>query len=207
VVIPNGVVLPSAVKRTHSNGKLRILYLGRLHPIKGIEALLEACTILAKLKPDWHLYIAGTGSASYLAFLKSKVLELSLSEQVEFVGEVSDEKKEELFAQCDVVVVPSYVENFAIVVAESLAHAVPVIASKGTPWNGLETNRCGLWVDNDPQSLAIAIRTVCSLPLQEMGLRGRDWMEKDFSWDSVSSKMLALYCECIQSHKPKADTL
>ena len=197
VVIPNGVVLPKNVKRTHSNGKLRILYLGRLHPIKGIEVLLEGCGILEKLLPGWRLYIAGTGSDSYLAALKSKVHELKLSEKVEFVGEVADEKKEELFAQSDVTLVPSYVENFAIVVAESLAHGVPVIASKGTPWNGLETNRCGLWVDNDPQSLAIAIRTIRTLSLHEMGLRGRNWMEKDFSWKSVSAKMLALYHECV----------
>ena len=173
--------------------------LGRLHPIKGIETLLEACGIVGRLSPDWHLYIAGTGSPSYVDFLKVKVKELGLSKQVEFVGEVFDEKKEALFAQSDVALVPSHIENFGIVVAESLAHAVPVIASKGTPWFGLETNRCGLWVDNDPESLATAIRKIRTLPLQEMGQRGREWMKKDFSWDSVSGEMLAVYRECIRS--------
>jgi glycosyltransferase involved in cell wall biosynthesis len=199
VVIPNGVELPQNLRRTVSNGKLRLLYLGRLHPIKGIEFLLDACGLVQKLKPNWHLYIAGTGSGSYVSFLKSRVQNLGLCEQVEFVGEVLEEDKDALFSQSDVAVVPSHVENFAMVVAESLAHAVPVIASKGTPWNGLETNRCGLWVDNDPESLATAIRKTCSLPLDEMGRRGREWMEKDFSWESVSREMLAVYRQCLRS--------
>jgi len=198
VVIPNGVDIPQNLKRSASNGKLRLLYLGRLHPIKGIELLLEACGLVQKLLPDWHLYIAGTGSPSYVDFLKSKVKELGLSERVEFVGGVFDEDKEALFAQSDVAVVPSHIENFAIVAAESLARAVPVIAGKGTPWNGLETNRCGFWVDNDPESLATAIRKISTLPLKEMGQRGREWMKKDFSWESVSREMLAVYRDCVR---------
>lgn len=200
VVIPNGVELPQNPRRSDSNGKLRLLYLGRLHPIKGIELLLEACGLVQKLLPDWHLYIAGTGSSSYVGFLKSRVQKLGLSERVEFVGEVFDEDKDALFAQSDVTVVPSHIENFAIVVAESLAHAVPVIAGKGTPWSGLETNRCGLWVDNDPESLAIAIRKISTLPLKEMGQRGREWMEKDFSWESISREMLAVYRDCLRDY-------
>jgi glycosyltransferase involved in cell wall biosynthesis len=200
VVIRNGVDVPQNLVHSVSNGKLRLLYLGRLHPIKGIENLLGACGIVKTLSPEWHLRIAGTGSTSYVDFLKSKVQELGLSKQVEFVGEVFGEKKEALFAQSDVVLLPSHTENFGIVVAESLAHAVPVIASTGTPWIGLELNRCGLWVDNDAESLATAIRKIYTLPLQEMGQRGREWMEKDFSWDSVSGEMLAVYRECIRCH-------
>jgi glycosyltransferase involved in cell wall biosynthesis len=200
VVIPNGVVLPGNLRRTDSNGKLRLLYLGRLDPIKGIDVLLEACAIVEKLASDWRLRIAGSGPPGYVSFLESKVQELGLAQRVEFLGEVVGEKKEALFAECDVALVPSHVENFAIVVAESLAHAVPVIASKGTPWKGLETNRCGLWVEGDPESLAAAIRAVRSMPLCEMGQRGRKWMERDFSWGSVSSEMLSLYRECISSN-------
>jgi glycosyltransferase involved in cell wall biosynthesis len=199
VVVRNGVDVPHNLRRSVSNGELRLLYLGRLHPIKGIELLLEACGIIKSLPLGWHLCIAGGGSPLYVDFLRSKVEELGLSKQVEFVGEVFEENKDALFAQSDVALVPSYVENFGIVVAESLAHAVPVIASKGTPWMGLETNKCGLWVDNNPESLATAIRKICTLPLPEMGLRGKQWMERDFSWDKVSGEMLTVYRECSRS--------
>jgi glycosyltransferase involved in cell wall biosynthesis len=92
--------------------------------------------------------------------------------------------------------VPSYTENFAIVVAEALAHGVPVIASKGTPWSRLEEMKCGLWVDNDPETLARAIRSISGMSLQHMGFIGREWMRKEFSWRSVTDQMLGLYRRC-----------
>ena len=178
VVIPNGVDLPENLNRAGSSATLRLLYLGRLDPIKGVDALLEACAIVERSGLNWDLHIAGSGPPAYVTFLKSKVQQLGLTHQVRFVGEVFGEDKEALFAECDVAIVPSHVENFAIVVAESLAHALPVIASKGTPWKGLETNHCGLWVDNDPVSLAAAICTIQTMPFREMGTKGRKWMER-----------------------------
>jgi len=73
-----------------------------------------------------------------------------------------------------------------------------VIASKGTPWSRLEEMKCGLWVDNDPEALAGAIRSINSMPLQEMGLRGRKWMQNEFSWRSVAKQMLDLYHRCAE---------
>ena len=116
---------------------------------------------------------------------------------MDFLGKVFGEAKEDLFANSDVALAPSHVENFAMAIAEPLAHEVPVIASRGTPWEGLQTNGCGLWVDNDPQSLAAAIREIRTMPLGEMGRRGRRWMEREFSWHSVSNQMLAVYRECL----------
>ena len=197
VIIRNGVDLPRGLKKTESNGELRLVYLGRLHPIKGIEALLEACSLLDKQSEAWHLDIAGAGPLAYVDFLKSKVEELGLHAHVNFLGEVFGEAKADLLANSDVALVPSHVENFAMVIAEALAHELPVIASRGTPWESLETNGCGLWVDNDPQSLAAAIREIRTMPLREMGLRGRRWMQREFSWHSVSNEMLAVYRECV----------
>jgi glycosyltransferase involved in cell wall biosynthesis len=112
------------------------------------------------------------------------------------MGEVLSEAKKRLFECSDVTLVPSYTENFAIVVAEALAHGVPVIASKGTPWSRLEDMKCGLWVDNDPETLAAAIRSISTMPLQDMGSRGREWMQNEFSWRSVTKQMLDVYHRC-----------
>jgi len=80
-----------------------------------------------------------------------------------------------------------------MVVAEALAYGVPVIVSKGTPWKRLEEIGCGLWVDNDPESLAKSIEQMSRMPLREMGQRGREWMAKEFSWPLIAEKMTDLY--------------
>ena len=110
-------------------------------------------------------------------------------------GEVLADAKERVFQNADLCVVPSFTENFAIVVAEALARAVPVIASHGTPWQAVEPHGCGVWIDNSPESLAAAIARLRSGPLREMGARGREWMQRDFSWDTIGARMMAVYTD------------
>jgi len=192
VVISNGIELPApnGNQRPRTDGGLRLLYLGRLHPIKGIENLLQA---MATMTNGMTLSICGEGEADYQARLKSLAGELELNRRVTFHGRVDGEAKEQQFAEADLCVVPSFTENFCNVVAESLARGVPVIASKGTPWARVTEVDCGLWVDNDPQTLAGAIRQAQAMPLREMGERGREWMQKDFSWPNVATQMFQQY--------------
>ena len=194
-MIPNGVDVPADLDRIDRQVELRLLFIGRLDPKKGIESLLAACSLVDS-EPPWHLAIAGWGSPEYVSQLKERIHALGIENKVELVGEVLSEAKKRLFENSDVALVPSHTENFAIVVAEALAHGVPVIASKGTPWNRLDEMKCGLWVDNDPATLADAIRNISTMPLQRMGMVGREWMQNEFSWRSVSEKMLDLYRQC-----------
>jgi glycosyltransferase involved in cell wall biosynthesis len=122
--------------------------------------------------------------------------------RVRFRGQIGADQKAVAFSEADVCVVPSYRENFGNVVAESLAHAVPVIVSKGAPWPGIVERRCGLWVDNDPQSLASAIRQIATMDLGAMGERGRAWVTSDYSWDEVAGEMLAVY-RYLSANSPK----
>lgn len=197
-LVPNGVMVPDEIGHVAPNGALRLLYLGRLHPKKGIENLLAGLARLGgQSGPRWSLVIAGGGERGYAASLGRLVAELGLSRQVTMAGEVSGEAKRELFERSDVVVVPSYTENFGMVVAEALAHGVPVIASRGTPWQRLEEMHAGLWVDNAPDSLASAIRTIGRMPRRDMGERGRAWMRREFSWDRRAREMVEVYSTVI----------
>ncbi len=193
-VIPNGVTIPDPVKHHNIEGALRLLYLGRLHPVKGIENLLEACKILnCDRKLVWSLTIAGGGDPIYTESLRVKIMGFALSQNVKMVGEVRGEVKQKLFEHADVVIVPSYTENFGMVVAEAFSHGVPVIVSKGTPWEKSQEKGCGLWVENDPQSLSRAIAQMNHMPLREMGQKGREWMKREFSWDMRAKEMLSCY--------------
>ena len=193
-LIPNGVEIPPTLNREPRSTRLRLGFVGRLDPKKGIENLLAACHILKERNgPDLSLAIAGAGSKEYEAQLRREIDRLELSNEVTMLGDIRGEEKQRMFEQTDVVVVPSFTENFAIVVAEALAHGVAVIASTGTPWKEVERVGCGLWVDNDPARIADAISRIDSMPVAEMGERGRRWMAADFSWEKCASEMMILY--------------
>jgi glycosyltransferase involved in cell wall biosynthesis len=193
-LIPNGVEIPQALHRVPRGAWLRLGFVGRLDPKKGIENLLAACSILKERSgPDFSLAIAGSGSSEYEAQLRREIDRLELRNEVAMLGDLRGEEKRRMFERTDVVVAPSFTENFAIVVAEALAHGAAVIASTGTPWKEVERVGCGLWVNNDPASLADAIIKINSMPIAEMGERGRRWMAADFSWEKCASEMIALY--------------
>lgn len=197
-VLPNGVEIPEKIRRVDRDGTLRLAYLGRLHSKKGIENLLAACHRLSlETHLDWSLTIAGGGETDYVASLNRLIGELELSPRAMMIGEVTGESKTRLFERADVVVVPSYTENFGMVVGEALAHGVPVIASRGTPWRRLEETRSGLWVDNTPDSLAAAIESIGRMSLCEMGVRGRSWMQREFSWEQRATEMTDIYSRLI----------
>jgi glycosyltransferase involved in cell wall biosynthesis len=197
VVLPHGVEIPelnrASDSRTH---QLRLLFLGRLHPIKGLENLLQALSIVNE---NATLAICGEGEPAYESHLRSLVGRLELEDRVRFLGRVDGPSREQQFQQADVCVVPSFKESFGAVIVESLARRVPVIAGRGTPWERLEEQDCGLWVANDPQELARAIDRISTMPLEEMGLRGRAWMEREFSWPQVARGMIGEYERLLQA--------
>jgi glycosyltransferase involved in cell wall biosynthesis len=175
-----------------------LLYLGRLEAKKGIENLLAACAALKQTsRLAFSLTVAGSGAAGYERSLHERIERLALTDHVIMAGAVHGARKEQLLNAAGVVVVPSFTENFAIVVAEALAHGVPVITSKGTPWARVAEIGCGLWIDNDPASLASAIVQIAAMPLAEMGRRGRRWMAAEFAWDERAKSMLRVYRRCL----------
>lgn len=193
-VIANGVEIPPLLKSQRQAKPIHLVFLGRLDPKKGIENLIDACALL-KRTGQWQfsLTIAGAGNPLYTQSLRDKIAALNLAGEVDMIGAVYGQAKADLLERASLVVVPSHTENFALVVAEALAHGVPVIASKATPWRKLEENGCGLWVDNDAASLADAIERMAHMPLTEMGRRGRDWMAREFSWQERAAEMMQLY--------------
>lgn len=194
-VVPNGVEAPGDCPQRdwRAGGILRILFLGRLDPKKGIENLLRA---LPLLEPGTAtLEICGGGDPAYEATLRRVASGLGVFDRVRFRGHVEGDQKASAYRSADVCVVPSYTENFAMVVAESLVHGTPVIASTGTPWRELQEKGAGWWVPNDPASLSAALDLARGADLASMGQKGRNWMIAKFSWQSVARRMLAQYQE------------
>ncbi len=202
VVIPNAVEIPAELpsRNWRPQGQLRVLYLGRLDVKKGIENLLRAFVLLPA--DAFSLRVCGTGHIEYVNTLVELCRVSGLRDRVTFVGQVDADEKIKTFVDADVCVVPSHTENFGMVVAEALAHGTPVIASTGTPWSEMERVGCGLWVSNDPETLAAALRRVSEADLGDMGHRGREWMAAEYSWTNVARTMRDVYEEsCRLSNK------
>ncbi len=199
VVIPNGVDLPIEIRHV-SGANIRLLFLGRLDPIKGLENLVQACALLKSGNLRFDLTIAGVGEKNYEASLHELVSQHALNERVSFVGAADESDKVQLFANADVLVLPSHSENFGIVVLEALAHEVPVIASHNTPWADLERKGCGLYVANEPHALAGAIQAMAKRDRGAMGEAGRRWVEEEFGWTAIGRRMLDCYGELLASH-------
>ena len=191
-VIPNGVDIPGELpdRVWRPGGRLRLLYISRLDPKKGLENLLGA---MSMLPAHFTLDIYGTGDEVYERSLKVRVAEMGLGPRVTFHGHVLNAAKTKAFVEADLFVLPSFSENFGMVVAEALAHGVPVVTSHATPWKEVETVGCGLWVDNRPDSIAEAILELSVGDLEAMGRRGRLWMMGQFSWKGVARQVRELY--------------
>jgi glycosyltransferase involved in cell wall biosynthesis len=195
-IIHNGVDIPIhwTSNKAYLSNKLRLLYLGRLDPKKGLENLIDAMALLDN--PQITLSIYGSGNSGYTSKLQNKVKQAGLCDgRVKFNGHVEGEAKDAAFRNADILILPSHSENFGMAIAEALAHGVPVIASRNTPWNGLEMKKCGLWVDNSPKSLVDAINSIRKMDLAEMSQNGRQWMKDEFSWDVIGNKIFNLYNE------------
>lgn len=195
VVIPNGIDVPPLAPRRPQDGLRTLLFLGRLHPVKGIDRLLDAWAALEAMFPEWQLVIAGKGEPVHEAAIRAQAARLSL-QRVRFPGPLYGEDKAAAYRAADLFVLPTHSENFGMAVAEALAHGCPAIVSKGAPWSGLDLERCGWWIDQDVSTLRAILARAMTLPvmtLQLMGQRGHAWMAREFGWASVASRMDATY--------------
>ena len=188
------------------NDKIRIGYLGRVHPRKRIERLIYAFDALRNELHDAELLVIGSDDKQYENFLKEEVVRLKL-ENVRFTGFLTGEEKDKAIMSLSFLAVPSDFENFGNIVTEALVRGVPVIASRGMPWEELETYNCGWWIDNDQETINLTLLEAVSLPEEkriQMGINGKNLIRAEYSVPTLGEKMKHLYEWIINSsNKPE----
>ena len=188
-IVPPPWRSPAPVTRSHTGNT--VLFLGRLHPKKGLDVLLDAWPRVSASREAARLVIAGTGD---------KRFSTSPHPGVDYVGFVSGQTKAECLANADVFVLPSHNENFGIAVLEAIAAGVPAVVSPGVqlaPW--VAEQRLGVIADRDPAALADAILSV----LGDAELRSRvaqngaEAVTRTFGLPRVAPALLDMYHSAI----------
>lgn len=198
-----------------------VVFMSRLHPKKGIEILLSAWGAQKKVAGgEWRvaggetetpptealscrdavLVIAGPDLVGYRKEIERMVWEMGLQESVVLTGEVRGAEKDALLANADVFVLPSYSENFGIVVAEAMAWGRPVITTTGTPWKEVAEVGAGWWVKPEAAAVEEALQDALNksgAELDSMGAKGRKLVEERYGWSVPAERLIKAYEEVI----------
>jgi glycosyltransferase involved in cell wall biosynthesis len=183
-----------------------VLFLGRVHPKKGLDVLLNAWRAIEPRFKDWDLRIVGPDNDGYLHRMKQLAADLGL-QRVRFDGPLHGDAKWEAYRAAALFVLPTHSENFGISVAEALAAGTPVIVTKGAPWPQLEAQGAGWWIELGTEALVPALERAIDLgveTLSGMGQAGRAWMIRDYSWSRIGRTMAEVYLWLLRGGSPPA---
>ncbi|MDP8989685.1 MAG: glycosyltransferase [Acidobacteriota bacterium] len=211
-IIPNGVDVPRGVNaelfwegNPDLRGKRIALFLGRLHPKKGLHLLLQAWARAARAEMNLHLVIAGPDSDNTQASLERMVDDLNLRHCVTLAGMLSGARKWSALAAANLFVLPSYSEGFSIAVLEALAMRLPVLVSHPCHIPEVSEFKCGWVIEPELTPLEEAIEEFSHLSPHAaalMGQRGRTLIEDRFWWPVIGRQMSEVYDWALGGPKP-----
>jgi len=229
-VIPNGVDLPDLLTTEdaeRTEGRNRLLFLGRIHPKKGLVALLKAWADTQNSKSKthnskrWQFVIAGWDQGGHEAELKNLCGELGLqassrawkedlklktplteleSAEVLFYGSAFGEEKEALLRSAEAFILPSFSEGLPMSVLEAWAYGLPVVMTPECNLPEGFATGAALEIRSGEGSFQDGMRILIEMTDQEraaMGLRGRRLVEEKFTWPKVAAQMRRLYEEVL----------
>lgn len=207
-VIPNGIEFSDYPCRTSdylTKVQKQVLFLSRINPKKGIDILIDAWQEITKTNPDWNLLIVGNGEEAYINKLNDKISNLGLDGVVRIGKPAFGKEKYELYANSSLFVLPTYSENFGMVIAEALACGVPVITTTNTPWKILEDTKSGWWIDLTKENVENTIKVAVNKPMEDlfaMGQQGATMVRDNFNYIEVAKRLVKVY-EWVLTSKDK----
>jgi len=214
-IVGNGINLPLLENTNHSEGqesyshfinKMYCLYLGRLHPIKGVDRLIEAWTKL-NYNNNWHLVIAGDGDPSYEAYLKT-LYNTTINDNISFVGFVYKHYKDILYQNASFCVLPSHSEAFPMAILESFSYSKPALITTACVFDEALQSNAAIQIESSIDGLYFGLNQFISKnnnEIREMGLQGLKLVQNEFLWDAIYKKLIHEYALLTHSNYVKAN--
>jgi glycosyltransferase involved in cell wall biosynthesis len=206
-IVPNGIDLAEFDDLPQRGGfrkkydldynQKMILYLGRIHKIKGLDVLAKAFADLSKELNNVKLVIAGPDDG-YLPALKQLIKKLQIEEKVLLPGPLYGEEKLKAYVDADVYVLPSIYETFPVGVLESCACGTPVIVTDRCGIADVIDGQAGLVVPYDKDQLSSAIlRMIGDEKARcEFAKRGKSLVGEQFTWEKIAKQLESIYESC-----------
>jgi glycosyltransferase involved in cell wall biosynthesis len=203
-IVPNGIDLEASDALEWPfpgfhvrDGAPLVLFMGRLHPLKGADLAVEAFLQARSASPNARLVMAGPDEHGLSRSLERKVRADDAEDAVLFAGSVSGDAKAALLARADVFLLPTKTEGFSISILEAMAAGCAVLTTPGAYFPELESSGAGWIVERDPNQLAMRLSMLLSDPAKrtDMSLRGRRLVAERYTWDAVVDALESLYRE------------
>ncbi|HVP13195.1 MAG TPA: glycosyltransferase [Phycisphaerae bacterium] len=207
-VIPNGLRTSDFVNLPPADGLIDrfpemrdrrwVVFLGRIHPQKGIVQAMQACFDLLAFAGDWHLIIAGPDEIGLAKTLQAAIARKNLQNRVTFTGMLNREDVLALLGHATLLLQPSMSEGLSMSILEALAAGVPAVISTACNMPEVETEGAGRVVPPNRADLAYAMRGMVKLSkeaLAEMGRKARKLAEERFDWAKLIPKYRAMYAK------------
>jgi glycosyltransferase involved in cell wall biosynthesis len=214
--IPNGIDVPPSEESPASIDRhpelpvqrrtfRTLLFLGRIHPKKGLAQLIEGWKVSGVSRQGWILRIAGWDDGGHEQALRRRIRCLGVEESVFWSGPLFGTAKEAALRSSSAFVLASFSEGLPLAILEAWAYGKPVLM---TPQCNLPEGfaaQAALSIDPKPHSIAEGIRRIVGMPTEElaaMGRRGRHLVEEKFAWPQIATDMKAVY-DWILGHGPR----
>jgi glycosyltransferase involved in cell wall biosynthesis len=171
-----------------------IIFIGRVHEIKGLDLLIDAFKELADSEDDVKLAIVGPDDG-YMDALNLRIAECDLSDKVIVTGPLYKREKQEALVDCDLFVMPSKYESFTTSGLEAMACGKPLVLTKNNHIHDWVDGSVGLACDDDKMSLKDAMAEVLfdEELSKKFGMNGRRLIQEKYNWDMINEQILNIY--------------
>ena len=211
-VIPNGIDITA--ERLHAADRVKqrfgidpkaslILFMGRFHPQKGVQRLIEAFTLIAGRHRDAVLMIAGSDEWNLMGRWRELAQSRQFGDRVIFPGMLDGDDKADVLSRADLFALPSLGEGFSMAVLEALASRTAVMLSPGCNFPEAVAAGAGVVVEAEVNAMAAELSRLLGNPemLRAMGEAARPFVETYYSWDVIADRLVDVYAEGIARHR------